>query len=71
MERETRELQSELRKTEKAAEKARDKEEQEKATQFRKRIQSGVFLKQPKAVSPGSDEEEKEIAKNRTNIECR
>ena len=51
LERETRELESELRKTEKAAEKARDKEEQEKATRFSKRIQSGVFLKQPKAIS--------------------
>ena len=51
LERETRELQSELRKTEKAAEKARDKEEREKVTWFSKRIQSGVFLKQPKAVS--------------------
>ena len=47
LERETRELESELRKTEKAAEKASDKEEREKATQFSKRIQSGVFLKQP------------------------
>ena len=51
LERETRELESELRKTKRAAEKARDKEEQEKATRFSKRIQSGVFLKQPKAVS--------------------
>ena len=51
LERETRELESELRKTERAVEKARDKEEQEKATRFSKRIQSGVFLKQPKAVS--------------------
>ena len=51
LESETRELQSELRKTERAAEKARDKEEQAKATQFSKRIQSGVFLKQPQAVS--------------------
>ena len=51
LERETRELQSELRKIEKAAEKARDKEEQENSTRFSKRIQSGVFLKQPKAVS--------------------
>ena len=51
MEWETRELQSELRKTEKAAEKARDKEEREKAKRFSKRIQSGVFLKQPQAVS--------------------
>ena len=48
---ETRELESELRKTERAAEKARDKEERAKATWFSKRIQSGVFLKQPKAVS--------------------
>ena len=47
LERETRELESELRKTEKAAEKASDKEEREKATRFSKRIQSGVFLKQP------------------------
>ena len=51
LERETRELESELRKTERAAEKARDKEERAKATRFSKRIQSGVFLKQPKAVS--------------------
>ena len=51
LERETRELQSELRKSERAAEKARDKEEREKATRFSKRIQSGVFLKQPQAVS--------------------
>ena len=51
LERETRELQSELRKTERAAEKARDKEEREKAKRFSKRIQSGVFLKQPQAVS--------------------
>ena len=51
LERETRELQSELRKTERAAEKARDKEERAKATWFSKRIQSGVFLKQPQAVS--------------------
>ena len=51
LERETRELESELRKTEKAAEKARDKEEREKVTRFSKRIQSRLFLKQPKAVS--------------------
>ena len=51
LERETRELQSELRKTERAVEKARDKEEREKAKRFSKRIQSGVFLKQPQAVS--------------------
>ena len=51
LERETRELESDLRKAERAAEKARDKEEREKATRFSKRIQSGVFLKQPKAVS--------------------
>ena len=51
LERETRELESELRKTERASEKARDKEEQEKVARFSKRIQSGVFLKQPKAVS--------------------
>ena len=51
LERETRELQSELRKTEKAAEKARYKEERDKAKRFSERIQSGVFLKQPKAIS--------------------
>ena len=51
LEQETRELESELRKTERAAEKARDKEERAKATRFSKRIQSGVFLKQPIAVS--------------------
>ena len=51
LERETRELESELRKTKRAAEKARDKEERAKAIRFSKRIQSGVFLKQPKAVS--------------------
>ena len=51
LERETRELQSELKKTESAAEKARDQQEKEKARRFSKHIQSGVFLKQPQAVS--------------------
>ena len=51
LERETRELESELRKSEKAAEKARDKEERDKAKRFSERIRSGVFLKQPKAIS--------------------
>ena len=51
LERETRELESELRKTEKVAEKARDKEEREKAKRFSERICSRVFLKQPKAIS--------------------
>ena len=51
IEKEQLERESHLRKTERAAEKARDKEEREKATRFSKRIQSGVFLKQPKAVS--------------------
>ena len=51
LERETRQLQSKLRKTERAAEKARDQEEKEKARRFSRRIQSGVFLKQPQAVS--------------------
>ena len=50
-ERESRQLQSELRKTERVAEKARDQEEKEKARRFSKCIQSGVFLKQPQAVS--------------------
>ena len=39
------------RKTEKAEEKARDKEEQDKAKRFSERIRSRVFLKQPKAIS--------------------
>ena len=51
LERETRELQSEFKKTERAAEKARVQQEKEKARRFSKRIQSGVFLKQPQAVS--------------------
>ena len=51
LEREMRELQSELRKIERAAEKARDQQEKEKARRFSKCIQSGVFLKQPQAVS--------------------
>ena len=51
LERETRQLESELRKAEKAAEKARDQDEKEKTRRFSKRIQSGVFLKQPQAVS--------------------
>ena len=51
LERETRQLQSELRRTERAVEKARDKEEREKAKWFSKCIQSGVFLKQPQAIS--------------------
>ena len=51
LKRETRQLQSELRKTERAVEKARDQEEKEKARWFSKCIQSGVFLKQLQAVS--------------------
>ena len=51
LERETRELQSKLRKMEKAAEKVRDKEEREKAKCFSARLQEGKFLKQPKAVT--------------------
>ena len=51
LEKETKELESELRKAERAAEKARDQEEKEKARRFSKHIQSGVFLKQPQAVS--------------------
>ena len=45
------ELQSKLEKTEKAAEKARYQEECEKVKRFSERIRSGVFLKQPKAIS--------------------
>ena len=51
LERETRELQSELPKTEKAVEKVRYKEECDKAKRFSERIRSGVFLKQTKAIS--------------------
>ena len=51
LERETRELQSQLRKTERAVQKARDQEEKEKARRFSKRIQSGIFKNQPQAVS--------------------
>ena len=51
LERETKELQSELMKTERAAEKARNQQEKEKARRFSKCIQSGVFLKQPQTVS--------------------
>ena len=51
LERETKELQSKLEKTEKAAEKVRYQEEREKAKRFSERIWSGVFLKQPKAIS--------------------
>ena len=51
LERETRQLQSELRKTKRAVEKARDQEVKEKARRFSKCIQTGVFLKQPQAVS--------------------
>ena len=64
------ELESELRKTERAAEKARDKEEREKATQFSKRITEWSVLETAKSRILGSDEEEKEIAKNRMNPEC-
>ena len=49
--RETRELQSELQKTEQAAAAARDKIEREKAKRFSTRLQEGKFLKQPKAVT--------------------
>ena len=51
MERETRELQSQLQKAERAAALARDKEEREKAKRFSERIQKGTFMKQRKAVT--------------------
>ena len=70
LEQETRELESELRKTEKAAEKARDKEERAKATRFSKRIQSGVFLKQPKAVSLVETKKEEKISQNEGYLKC-
>ena len=59
----TRELESELRKTEKAAEKARDKEERDKAKRFSERIRSGVFLKtNRKAISLVQAKKEKKIS---------
>ena len=64
------ELESELRKTEKAAEKARDKEERVKVTRFSKRIQSGVFLKAAKSSIPGSNKKEKKISQNGKDPEC-
>ena len=70
LERETRELESELRKTEKAAEKARDKEEREKATWFSKRIQSGGVLETAKSSILGSSKKEKKISQNGKDPEC-
>ena len=54
----------------KAAEKARDKEERDKAKRFSERICSGVFLKQPKAISTYSSEKEKKISQNGKDPEC-
>ena len=66
LEKETRELQSELRKTERAAEKARDQQKKEKARQISKCIQSGVFLKQPQAVSLVQTETKRKTLKTET-----
>ena len=51
LEREKKQLQSQLQKAEFAAALARDKQKQEKASQFSKRVQEGKFMKQPKAVT--------------------
>ena len=51
LERETKQLQSDLQKAEKAAAAARDKEEWEKAKRFSTRVQEGRYLKPPKAVT--------------------
>ena len=51
LERETRELQSQLQKAECAAALAKDKEETEKAARFSRQMQTGAFMKQPKAVT--------------------
>ena len=60
-----------FRKTEKAAEKARDKEERDKAKRFSKRIRSGVFLKQPKAISlVQAKKKRKKSLKNGKDPEC-
>ena len=66
LERETRELQSELRKTERAAEKVRDQQEKEKARRFSKHIQSGVFLKQPQVVSLVQTKRKRKMLKTET-----
>ena len=72
LERETRELQSELKKTERAAEKARDEAGK---TERRDRFsQANTEWGIPEATASciiGSDEEEKEIVKNRTDHEHR
>ena len=51
LERETKQLQSDLQKAEKAAAAARDKAEWEKAKRFSTRVQEGRYLKPPKAVT--------------------
>ena len=51
LEREARELSSQLKKAEQAESQARNKEEREKAKCFSKRISEGKYLKQPKAVT--------------------
>ena len=60
LERETRQLQSELRKTERAAEKARDQEEKEKARRFSKCIQKRGIPKTTTGSVIDSDAKEKE-----------
>ena len=51
LERETKQLQSQLQKAEHTAALAHDKQEWERASRFSKRLQEGKFMKQPKAVS--------------------
>ena len=51
LERETKQLQSQLQKAERTAALAHDKQEWEKASQFSKIVQEGKFMKQLKAVT--------------------
>ena len=63
LERKTRELESQLKKAERAEALARDKEEKKKATEFSKWIQRGKFLKQPQAVTLVKTGKKKKVLK--------
>ena len=66
LEHETKELQSQLQKAECAAALALDKEEREKAARFSRRMQTGAFMKQPKAVTLVPNKKKRKSLKTET-----
>ena len=70
LEREARELSSQLKKAERAEALACDKEERDKAKRYSTRIAEGHYLKQLKAVTLVQTKKRKKSMKMETNQKC-